>query len=945
VSVQTIIAPASSLIQEVVSLLPADTNDFSDSIIVFPGKRPAHFTRKALADRIQGSVLPPRIFSIDSFIDYLVAEKLQIHRRPLQSFDALALLFEIHRDITARLGGEHFTTIDRFVALGSKLFGELEELVMADAKPSQIREALHLVPLARIYALPEYFERFYASVSQKDFTTRALNYRTAAENAPSIDLSSHKIIVMAGFYAYTRLERRIFENLVRRDNVSFIAQQGPGLRKQLMSIGVDPPPPADIGKEQSPTYRFYLSPDTHGQVFAVTEKIKELQDANQPVNERTVIVLPTPDGLFPIIHHTLPLLPEDGYNIALGYPLQRTPLFGFLNGLMEVCASARNGNVAASDYIAFALHPYTKNILFGQRADVTRMLFHAVETFLAENQSKMVVSLESLEEENKVFERVARQLAAAGDHVPLTELKSHLRTIHDCTLRKFLSFSSLRDFALKAIDVIQYIHKHSTATRHTYFRPYAERFLELFDAMSNSLLGQLDCPEPSAYAAFLRHAVSSEEAPFPGTPLKGLQVLGLLETRNLSFDTVFLLNATDDVIPGGRSHDVLLPQPLREKLGLETRRDREHLIEYYFSTLLAGAREVHCYYTESGNHEKSRFLEKLLWEQQKKSNQPDESGLVQLIHYNVQLSTPKPVAVEKTDAIAKFLRQFEFTATALDTYLACPLRFYYAHVLRLSQREEVAGEVELREIGTLVHKVLKAYFEQMVGKTLAATDLETSRMQSTIDRLFGSEFGTDLVGSAYLIKHQVSRQLESFLKGYQIPKASSEKIVLEGVETELSVNIGPYRFTGRIDRIEQRGERSVILDYKIGRNDQRIRINPGKLDPDDRSSWPDAIGSFQLLIYTLLYSSARDVPPESIVPAYLFLGRNEIGPDIEVPLGSGNYSAADVYHQVKPVMLRLIDEILDPSISFAPPERVEETCPGCPYTSICGTTWVGGNRL
>lgn len=937
-----IISPAQNLIHEVASRLESSTNDFSSSIVVFPGKRPAHFVRKALAERIGKSFIPPRIFSIDSFIDYLVSEKLGLSYKPLDNFDAVALLFDIHTSIAEHLGGEHFDSIDRFIGLGLKLYTELEELVMADVSVRRVSESLEAVPLGRLHVLPKYFDQFYAAVEEKGYITRSLSYRKAAAQIDSIDLSSHQNILFAGFYAYTVLEQRILSSLLRRDNSTFIAQQGPGLPKHVESLGIDVDRVESTDTPLAPACHFYKASDTHGQVFAVSQKIKAMLESGAPINEKTAIILPTADALFPVVHQTLPLLPQDQYNIALGYPLQRTPLFGFLSNLMDIGAGARNGDVPAREYTTFVLHPYTKNIRFGQRSDVTRVLFHAIETHLAETQSRMYVSLESLEKDNVLLDAVSRSLASSGIDVGLGELQNHLRTIHDQTIRRFLNLQSLGDFAAKAVEILQYIYKQSTATRHRFFHPYAQRFIEFFESIRLSLLASHRFSDPASYFAFMRNAVAAEEVPFSGTPLVGLQVLGLLETRNLSFETVYLLNATDDVIPGARGNDVLLPQPLREKLGLETYRQRERLIEYYFSILLAGAKNVHCFFTESGNHEKSRFLEKLLWEEQRKKQSLDIKDLIHVIRYNVQLSTEKPDAVEKTPAVLDHLRQFEFTATSLDTWLTCQLKFYYAHVLKLSEKDEVADDIDQLEVGSLVHKVLTAFFKKTVGQTLSATDLDLSRLRQVIDTLYAEKYGTDLVGASYLVKQQLVRQLEAFISGYQLPKIRQEAIRLVGLEEAVTVNADGFNFTGRIDRIEQRGAQHVILDYKTGRDDSHVRINIEKLTADDPSTWRAAIGSFQLPMYMLLYSVAKAVPITSILPAYLFLGRNEITPDIETGIGGKNHTAVEVYEHVRPVLFGAINEILDPAKRFEPTEELHKTCPQCPYRAICGTSWVVG---
>jgi ATP-dependent helicase/nuclease subunit B len=942
VSKQIIISPSQNLVHAVVEQLPDNVRDFSRFSVVFPGKRPAHFVRKALAEKVGGGYIPPRIFSIDSFIEHLISEKLGLHRKALGNLDAVALLFDLHTHIEQRLGGEHFKYIDRFVGVGLKLYAELEELVMADVQKRAMDEGLAQVPLSRFQALPAYYTQFYGTVQEKGLATRALNYRTVAENVNALDFASEENIIFAGFYAYTILEQRIFTSILRRENTTFVAHHGPGLGRRLETIGIDIGTEEAPGPERAPVCHFYQSSDTHGQVFAVSQKIKSMQDAGTPINERTVIVLPTSDALFPVVHQTLPLLPADQYNISLGYPLQRTPLYGFFSTLMELSAGTHHGRVPASTYTAFILHPYTKNILFGQRADVSRVLFHSLETSLAEGQSMMFVSLEELEGRNDLFESISLSLAASDIEISAVELKEHLRNIHDQTIRKVFWFESLGDFSAKLTDILHYIHRHSTATRHPLFRPYAETFVNLLGTLGDSMLASLSLSDVAAYGTFFRNAVSAEEVPFPGTPLKGLQVIGFLETRNLSFDTVFLLNATDDILPGGRGHDVLLPQRLREALGMETHRDRERLMEYYFSTLLGGAREVHCFFTESGRHEKSRFLEKLLWNQQKDRRSLDLDDVVQVVRYNVQLATTKPSSVAKSGNVIDHLRQFAFTATALDTYLTCPLKFYYAHVLHLSEKEDVSEDVGEREIGSMVHQILTSFFQGSEGRPLTTADLDSGRLRLTIDRLFAEQYSSELIGPAFLVKQQITRQLDEFLKHYQAPMIATGPVEIVGLEQDLAVTSDGYRFAGRLDRIEKRGEQHVILDYKTGSNDQRMRINPGKIVNDDPNSWRDAIGSFQLVMYMLLYSKARGVPLDRITPSYLLLGKNRITGGIEVDVGAGKHTAEEVYRLVQPIMLNVIEEILDPKRPFEATDQLNTTCPRCPYNALCGTSWAAG---
>jgi len=262
-------------------------------------------------------------------------------------------------------------------------------------------------------------------------------------------------------------------------------------------------------------------------------------------------------------------------------------------------------------------------------------------------------------------------------------------------------------------------------------------------------------------------------------------------------------------------------------------------------------------------------------------------------------------------------------------------------VLKLYEKDEVADDIDQLEVGSLVHDVLTAFFQPVVGKALTAADLDLNRLRQVIGTRYAEQYGTDLVGASYLVKQQLVRQLEAFVTGYQKPIIEQESVTLLGLEQAISVEVDGFSFTGRIDRIEQRGSRHVILDYKTGRDDSHVRINIDKLIPDDPATWRGAIGSFQLPMYMLLYSGARQVPVESVLPAYLFLGRNGISPDIETGIGGKNHSSAEVFASVRPVLFAAINEILDPSKRFEPTPDLQKTCPQCPYRSICGTSWTG----
>lgn len=959
-----VIEPTQNLVETVISFLDTNARDFSRTSIVFPGKRPAHFVRKALGERINGSFIPPRLFSIDEFVEHLYQRQHSAPVNNLEPIDAVSILHEIHCNLDERLGENYFTALDAFIPIGLKLLGELEELKIANLSDKHIGEHLTGLTYSRLYSLPRYYYHFYKLVAERGFVTRAMRYSAVADHAQLLDLSSFSTVIISGFLALTNSEKQIFSELRDRDNVIFIYQNNNGMAEHFKELGIESPTTKSPQAHQPAIY-FYQAPDLHGQVFALSARIKEQLARDNAVNEKTVIVLPTAEALFPVVNQTLSLLPQNQYNIALGYPLSRTPMFGFLNNLMELISTKQNNRYAAPAYLKFALHPYTKNIRCGQRSDITRVLFHALEAFIIADRSKMLFTLEELESANELFTNLPFTFASTGIDISAKQLREHLKTIHAETIRKFDSLQSVGDFAKKAVEILLYTYEHSTANLHTMFHSFAERMLDVFHSIERSLLAAQTFDQPEGYFNFFRSYIAAQEVPFSGTPLTGLQVLGLLETRNLQFDDVYILDMNDDIIPGGIGQEMLLPQGLREALGLETYKNREKLSEYYFQLLLRGAKNVHLFYTEAGKSEKSRFIEKLLWEQQKASGKVTTGDLVRSIRYDVKLANTTPAPIAKTAEMVSFLKGFFYSASALDTYLKCQLKFYYQYVLRLYEKEEASTELDAQDVGVFVHAVLKNYFEPLKNKPLTRNDILPERIDAIVDELFPKHFGTEAAGASYLLNKQVKNQLKAFLSNYQIPVLEQTSVAIQALEEEIQVSApnpptagkaqlvphwrdeplaqkSGYNFKGRFDRIERRGEQIFILDYKTGKDNTSARINFKKLDVDDRASWEEAVASVQLPLYLLLYSTKYETPVEQIYPAYLFLGRTRLDENIETGFEDDPNERIEAYKKIESVIFGLVKEITTKEHGFLPTKDFQQNCPRCPFNTICGTQWVQG---
>jgi ATP-dependent helicase/nuclease subunit B len=934
-----LISSSENLVEKVAEHLIGIEKDYSSSFVIFPGKRPSHFLRKVLAEREKSSFIPPVILSMDEFIEHIHGESLGLCGRKLEAIDAISILYGIHAASPEHLGKKNFLTPDTFFPVGMKIYNDLEELYIEGVPPKKVKEIDTIAgenipePTAkRLQSLSYFYETFYKKIEEDHFSTRSSRYRAVSEDIDRLNLDRFKKVILAGFFALTESEKKIFRSLMKRENTLFIFQEGDGIKKKLSDLGITP----ERGfTPTEPEIHCYKSPDSHGQVLGVSTLLKNRIDKKERIDEKTVIVLPSSETLLPLFHQALSLLDPDNYNVSLGYPLQRTPLFGFFNNLLEVVTTIDGDRLYVPYYLEFILHPYMKNIYFQGRADITRILFHAIEETLTEKRTKKFLSLSELESDEAIIGSIKEKVLGVEPSITLKMMREHLEAIHANTIRKMLSFRDVGDFARKLEEVVEYIYQNSTARLHPLFYPYSESFITHLDILSKSLMKDIQFQEVASYFTLFKKYIMTSYTPFAGTPLRGVQVLGFLETRNLKFENVIFLDANEGIIPDTTREDSFLPFKARQILGLPTYLDREEIMFYTFDTLIRGAKESHLFYVENDEKERSRFVEKFLWERQKREGKRDDKSYVKTIQYSVNLRDKNPRPINKSVEMIKFLKEYPFSATSLNTYLYCPLQFYYEYVLGLREREVVSEEFEKEEIGSFVHLVLSNYFKGKTGSILTEKEMNLKEFEKIFHKHFEEQYGKDPTGEIYLIRNQVERHLKDFIKNYQLPKIKEFQTKILGLEQRIDVAKDSFKLGARLDRVEKRGDRTIIIDYKTSANKNYLTIHYNKLDLKNRDSWSEAIGTLQLPFYLLTYSTLTGEKAENIDCMFLLLGRVRIDSDIEVPLFKNENEFKENFGNLTQVIFSLLGEIVNPDQPFIPTIDLKNNCGRCAYGYIC----------
>ncbi len=956
-----LVDPGADLIGAVRDVLLSEGEGLAQSLVVFPGRRPAHFLRNSLASRLQSAFQSPRILSMDEWVDMACGELGYFHR-PLSAIDGVGLLYRLHRQSRSAgagdLAGSKAAKLDDFLPWGFKIFSDFEELRIEQVSAEGLRRVevlaeeripprmqAHLSDLAGLY------QDFYQQLSQDGLSTRSSRYGRVAEERERLDLSSFRHIILAGFFGLTRSEVQIFSFLLAHEQTLILLQEGgedSGIEEVIEGLKLHPRRWPGEGTGSKPKLHFYRATDSHGQVM----KLNQLIRRSPGFDLRQVIVLPAPETLFPVAEQTLPWAGDD-YNISMGYPLLRTPLFTLLQTLGKTLETRDEDLYFLPDYLRLILHPYIKNLFFedagpghdfSTRASYpTRILFHTLEEALGLRQLRFMQLREIEEELRKSIEQEDGKMAGeALEQVSPKEAVQHLRKIHERVLEPFEQLKDIGDFCQKLLGLVSYIALESPVQLHPYSSRFIEALMESLSEMMASEIRQESLGDIRGHFRLLENYIQTVRAPFPGTPLKGLQVLGFLETRNLKFETVYFLDANEGIIPSVRKDESLLPMGVRQELGLSTYREREKMARYYFENLIAGAREAHIFYSQGQGQEKSRLVEGLIWQEQKQSKHVKIQSQNE-IYLHTRFTQTDPEAVQKTGGVRERLLDFEFTATKLDTYLRCPLRFYYRFLLGLKEKEGWGEEVEPYEIGKLIHKILAKFFETKRDQPLEISSQDFEVIAGLADQILEETYGERPGGGLFLVQHQVQFRLKEVLRYHRKHLTGS---VIQACERTYSAlkdvpKLGPVPIAGIMDRVDRQGDQIIIWDYKTGSGTLRVKPSDRFLE-SAREDWYDTLRSVQLPFYLMLYLEHHpDLKIEQMNAALMMLGEKSTKED---HLFSGEAERMPQYEKYRQAIYTLIGEIMDPDGDFCPTLRPEKECGSCMYKVLCGRQWVVRRR-
>ena len=438
----------------------------------------------------------------------------------------------------------------------------------------------------------------------------------------------------------------------------------------------------------------------------------------------------------------------------------------------------------------------------------------------------------------------------------------------------------------------------------------------------------------------------------------GLQIMGLLETRNLDFERLHLLSVNEGILPTDKSQGSFIPHFIKQACGLPGYDKKQAVFAYHFYRLLQNGKDIYLYFNSFGDSsggEASRYILQIRQELKPYANITIEEesfeGDTSATIGKTTLNIPKADII---DQLKQYVSNVGIAPTSLSAYLNCPLKFYLKHFLNIRE-DSLDEEVGANVIGTITHDTLQFLFEnycpkngkqQVIDQTLfdqVITPLWEAKLDQAIQR--NMPYGFTDIGFNYLNKTLIRQQLENYLRFVSKQLKDSEMIVLETegkLTATLSTPVGKCLFWGRTDHIDRWNNTYRVIDYKTGSvktDDLKIPVRKaGDIDLDFLRTIPEK--ALQLLMYKYLYLKNHNINPEQVAAeihglryanTIVFgLSQAPTKKDDDIAFLTDNSFIADM----EVLLTAAMTELLDPETDFEQAKNTDK-CKFCEFKAIC----------
>ena len=939
--------------------------NLAHTAVGFPYKRAGRFFYVYLAQESDSPIWAPAYVSISELFRSLspwevgdpvklVCELYKIFRRETQSTETLDDFY-----FWGEMLISDFDDADKNKVDTDKLFSNLQDLrnimddytFIDDEQEEAIRQFFQNFSIERRTALKERFislwdvlgniyKGFRESLASQNIAYEGMMYRHVIEHL-DVDKLPYEKYVFVGFNVLNKVEHTLFTQLkdagkavfywdydefyMKENRQAVTHEAGEFIRRNLRDF--PSPLSGELFKNLSkPKEVHYIASSTEN---AQARYLPQWIRNNLTTPEKETAVVLCNEALLQPVLHSLPAEVKH-VNITMGFPLSQTPVYSFLIALLELHTHGFNfksGRYTFQSVVTLLKHPYTRQ-LTGQA--------ELLEKELTRNNRFYPLPGELGKDEflTRLFTPLSGNLNLC---IRLSE-----------TLQQVAGIYQANTSGTEDTDAFNQLYRESLFKAYTTIN----RFRTLIEEDELTV-------QSETFRRLLVKVLSATNIPFHGEPAIGMQVMGVLETRNLDFRHLVLLSVNEGQLPKSGGDSSFIPYNLRKAFGMTTIEHKIAVYAYYFYRLLQRAERITLMYNTSSDGlnrgEWSRFMLQFLIEWPHPITR-------QFLEAGQSPQGTSPITVEKTPDVMRRMQSLfdvranpkaKFSPSALNYYLDCPLKFYYRYVAGLSAPDEVSAEIDSATFGSIFHYAAEHIYKDLTthGKVINKEALETLlrnevKLQDYVDTAFKKLFfnvpqnekpeynGVQLINSAVIARY-LKQLLQNDLRYAPFTFIASEMEVDEPIDIQTPKGVIKSRIGGIIDRMDSKDGTLRIVDYKTGGDADTPPHVESLFIPDKKRS--------NYVFQTFLYAAimCRKQPTMKIAPALLYIHRaatETYSPVIQMGEPRKPKEAVEDFSkyekEYRERLQGLLEEIFNPEKSFTQTEIIEK-CTYCDFKALC----------
>lgn len=939
--------------------------NLAHTAVVFPNKRAGLFFNEYLAQESDSPIWSPAYVSISELFRSLspwevgdpvklVCELYKIFRRETQSTETLDDFY-----FWGEMLISDFDDADKNKVDTDKLFSNLQDLrnimddytFIDDEQEEAIRQFFQNFSIERRTALKERFislwdvlgniyKGFRESLASQNIAYEGMMYRHVIEHL-DVDKLPYEKYIFVGFNVLNKVEHTLFTQLkdagkavfywdydefyMKENRQAVTHEAGEFIRRNLRDF--PSPLSGELFKNLSkPKEVHYIASSTEN---AQARYLPQWIRNNLTTPEKETAVVLCNEALLQPVLHSLPAEIKH-VNITMGFPLSQTPVYSFLIALLELHTHGFNfksGRYTFQSVVTLLKHPYTRQ-LTGQA--------ELLEKELTRNNRFYPLPGELGKDEflTRLFTPLSGNLNLC---IRLSE-----------TLQQVAGIYQANTSGTEDTDAFNQLYRESLFKAYTTIN----RFRTLIEEDELTV-------QSETFRRLLVKVLSTTNIPFHGEPAIGMQVMGVLETRNLDFRHLVLLSVNEGQLPKSGGDSSFIPYNLRKAFGMTTIEHKIAVYAYYFYRLLQRAERITLMYNTSSDGlnrgEWSRFMLQFLIEWPHPITR-------QFLEAGQSPQGTSPITVEKTPDVMRRMQSLfdvranpkaKFSPSALNYYLDCPLKFYYRYVAGLSAPDEVSAEIDSATFGSIFHYAAEHIYKDLTthGKVINKEALETLlrnevKLQDYVDTAFKKLFfnvpqnekpeynGVQLINSAVIARY-LKQLLQNDLRYAPFTFIASEMEVDEPIDIQTPKGVIKSRIGGIIDRMDSKDGTLRIVDYKTGGDADTPPHVESLFIPDKKRS--------NYVFQTFLYAAimCRKQPTMKIAPALLYIHRaatETYSPVIQMGEPRKPKEAVEDFSkyekEYRERLQGLLEEIFNPEKSFTQTEIIEK-CTYCDFKALC----------